>query len=335
MLQSKCDSTTSFKPQMSIVIPVVVIVAIIAIAVLSLSGCGGSSAGSSSAESSSSNATEPAPIKTVDDYSWEELSEISAEISNETTEEGAIEIAKKYNLVNSDGKLDGSQTKEIQLSDGSIATVQIAGFLHDDKTGGGKAGITFIFQDVIARHDMNPTMPYDPINGSIGAEVYENDNSGGWERSAMRSWLSIDGLSLLPEDLADRIVVIDKKTNNVGKSESVASVTTTSDKLWLYSACELAGKSRPHSYSSNYAKRDTFDEIINAEGVQYKLFRDCDVNANASNEILTKNYDGSPLYWWTRSADPETGGDFYECNGHVFGSGNASDSDGVVPGFCI
>lgn len=191
MFYSKCASnisdnagagvtTASPKPWMRIAACAVATIATIAIALFSLSGCGSSNTkASGSSGSSSSSSAEPVSTKSVDDYSWEELSEISEEISKEATEEDAIEVAKKYNLVNSDGELDGTQTKTVQLTDGTTATVQIAGFLHDDKADGGKAGVTFIFKDCIGEHDMNSS----------------NTNAGGWEASQMRSYLNSDALS--------------------------------------------------------------------------------------------------------------------------------------------
>lgn len=308
MLYPECDSNTSFRSWTKIAVSIVIAIAMITIALFSLSGCGGASAGSSSSGSPSSNTPEPAPVKTVDDYTWEELSEISAEISNETTEEGAIEIAKKYNLVNSDGALDGTQTKTIELTDGTTAVVQIAGFLHDDKTGGGKAGITFIFKGAITKRDMTSDEAY----------------SGGWEGSQMRSWLATSGMSMLPQDLSSKIVAVGKKTNNTGKTESVTSVTVTSDKLWLFSVVELCG----------YAG----DNVLAAEGSEYKLFRDCDVGLNSySNNILIKSSDGSVWDWWERS--PSTGllYTFYGVNteGDPIMGYDRLSFIGVVPGFCI
>ena len=301
----------------------VAVIAAIAIALFSLSGCGGSDTKApSSSGSSSSSSAEPVSTKSVDDYSWGELSEISEEISKEATEEGAIEVAKKYNLVNSNGELDGTQTKTVQLTDGTTATVQIAGFLHDDKADGGKAGITFIFKDAIAEHDMNPGRidPYHPY------EDPEGSNAGGWEGSAMRAWLSAEGISMLPSDLTDRIVAVDKKTNNVGETQSVASVTTTSDKLWLFSPTEI----------SRFDKDKRAYEIGSAEGTEYKLFRDCNVGLNHDYQFLEK--DG---WWWLRSPDSGNDQDFW-CVAHEFISDSwaldmdsAVDVCGVVPGFCI
>ena len=91
----------------------------------------------------------------VEAYTWDELSQISAEIGAAGDEAAAIEVAKKYNLCTPEGKLDGTQVKSVTLADGTQTTVQIVGFAHDDKTSGGKAGITFIFGDCVGEAPMN------------------------------------------------------------------------------------------------------------------------------------------------------------------------------------
>ncbi len=256
----------------------------------------------------------PSVKNSVNDYSWEELSKISAEIGAASDETAAIEIAKKYNLCTPDGKLDGNQIKEFQLKDGTTAKAQITGFAHDGKTGGGKAGITFIFNDAIARHDMS--------SGKT--------NAGGWKDSQMRAWLATDGLNMLPDDLKNALVEVDKKTNNVGETKSTTSVSVTADKLWLYSAAEFGG------YLDWYF--DSFcNDILNAEGSQYKLYRDMSVDNTGSNGILVKWFDGASCYWWERSPRPYGSGDFYGVNrdGNPNYAGDNSDAYGVVHGFCI
>ena len=320
-------AAVTIKPWKRIVIPVIAVIAMVIIALFSLSGCGGSNTKApGSSGSSSSSPAEPVSTKSVDDYTWEELSEISEEISKEATEEDAIEIARKYNLVNSNGKLDGTQTKTVQLTDGTTATVQIAGFLHDDKISGGKAGITFIFKDAIAEHDMNPKRN---LSGP-GASAVKGSNAGGWEGSAMCAWLSTEGLSMLPPDLADRIVAVDKRTNNVGETADVSSVTTTSDKFWLFSRIEVYGVDKD---SPAY-------DICSAEGAEYKLFRDCNVGLNRNYQFLKDGFNvpESMGYWWLRSPDPSSGLYFYCVYSRDSGSWIDTEaylSRGVVPGFCI
>ena len=325
-------ATTSPKPWMRVAACAVATIAAIAIALFSLSGCGGGggdarsgSSASKSAASSSSEDVEPSVedlIKpTVNDYTWGELSKISEEIAKASDESAAIEVAKKHNLTTKDGKLDGAQTKSVTLSNGVKTAVQIVGFAHDEKADGGKAGITFIFKDSIVTHNMNST----------------DSNAGGWEKSEMRSYLNSEGVNLLPSDLKQKVVSVKKLTNNVGVTESTSSVTSTSDRLWLFSYTELCGTINWTLGFNDAAHNGVF----NAEGSQYKLFRDMSVKVHGPNSILAKNLDGESYSWWERSPCPGTlnGGDDFVC---VKPNGVLSDSAdyatyfyGVVPGFCI
>ena len=180
----------------------------------------------------------------------------------------------------------------------------------------GKAGITFIFQDAVGHHSM-----YD-----VGT------NSGGWEASEMRSWLNSDLKEQLPSDLQDVIVPVSKMTNNVGKTQSASSVTATSDVLWLFSSRELCGQIDWYSYSDSYCK-----DVLNAEGVQYKLFRDMNVDSDNGNAILAKTSWRGRDAWWERSARPSHSDRFLRVspdgNPAHFVSPDAIGS--VVPGFCI
>lgn len=55
---------------------------------------------------------EAATVKSaVEAYTWDELSQISAEIGAAGDEAAAIEVAKKYNLCTPEGKLDGTQAQ--------------------------------------------------------------------------------------------------------------------------------------------------------------------------------------------------------------------------------
>lgn len=244
-------------------------------------------------------------------YTWEELSKISGEIGKARDEGAAVEIAKKYNLTTKDGKLDGTQTKSVTLSNGMQTAVQIVGFAHDEKANGAKAGITFIFKDIIGEHDMNSS----------------NTNAGGWERSQMRSYLSSEGLNLLPADLKEKVVAVSKLTNNVGETQDVSSVTPTSDRLWLFSLTELC---RTIGWSGN-------NDVLSAEGLQYKLFRDMNVNDGGSNSILEKRLNGKSYTWWARSPVPYNHDDFgcVMSDGDPYHAYNTDYLAGVVPGFCI
>lgn len=253
----------------------------------------------------------------TEDYTWEELSKISEEIAKAPDENSAVEVAKKYNLTTEDGKLDGNQTKSVTLANGMQTSVQIAGFAHDEKTDGGKAGITFIFKDIIGEHCMNSSYT----------------NSGGWEKSQMRSYLNSEGLNLLPSDLKQVVISVNKLTNNVGETQSISSITSTSDQLWLFSSIELYGASDPFGGSDA-----AYNDVLDAEGAEYKLFRDMSVNSTGSDiDDYVKNYRGQSDYWWMRSPCPRDSR--FMCVASVgyfdYSGTGAGVSNGICPGFCI
>lgn len=258
-----------------------------------------------------------APIKdSVNDYSWGELSNISSQISDADDEYDAISIAKKYHLVNDDEKLDGSQVKDLTLSDGTVAQVQIAGIYHDDLAdGSGKAGLTFIFKNGLTNHTVNSS----------------NTNSGGWEKSQVRTWLADEGIAMLPADLQNQIKNVKKKTNNTGKTESTSSVTTTSDKLWLFSPVELFG------ITDFYKDGDAYcNAILNAEGEKYKLFRDSNTAMGKNNNILAKQFNNTVCAWWTRSPLPILQDRFCGVNQDgLNANAPADDTYTVCPGFAL
>lgn len=258
---------------------------------------------------------EAATVKSaVEAYTWDELAQISDEIGAAGDEAAAIEVAKKYNLCTPEGKLDGTQVKLVTLTNNMTVPVQIVGFAHDDKTAGGKAGITFMFGDAIAEAPMNQT----------------DTNAGGWEASQMRAYLNGDGMALLPEDLKKVVAPVDKLTNNVGETQDVSAVTTTSDSLWLLSAAELCG-------SIDWYSDPSYNAVLNAEGFEYQLFRDTAVDSSNANDILVKNYQNSQYSWWERSPRPFLSGYFQGVIsvGYPGNHGYASYSNGVVPGFCL
>lgn len=260
----------------------------------------------------------------VEAYTWDELSRISAEIGAAGDEAAAIEVAKKYNLCTPEGKLDGTQVKSVALADGTQTTVQIVGFAHDDKTAGGKAGITFIFGDCVGEAPMNST----------------DTNAGGWEASQMRAYLNGDWRTQLPQDLDAVIVPVDKLSNNVGETDAVSAVTTTSDALWLFSLSELAGAVPAGRTGEGYGLfEEGYVDVLDAAGSQYGLFCDMGVGmGNSENACLVKTRTDTYAFWWLRTSEPRDGYCFLRVDQHGYtpsGSDGASCANYMVPGFCI
>lgn len=243
------------------------------------------------------------------------------------TDSQALALAEHYQLVNSDGRLDGTQTKSFTLTDGTRCTAQILGFRHDDLSdGSGKAGISWLFTDIVATHQWNPT----------------NSNSGGWKASSLRAYMNGELYNLLPAELKAAIKPVDKFTNNVGVTPNVAdsaSITKTSDRLWALAVVEAWG------YGDDYP-------LYNAEGSQYQLYEDAKIVAGSDEDhdgggvhsALRKSGSGTSV-WWLRTPSF----DFSDCScesdwlgrlwRHTYTIGSSGDTrcsaaNGVVPGFC-
>lgn len=319
------------RPKWPVIVAVIIIVvaaiAAIGIIVLSKNSESASVKPSSSISASEPSSSESEPSSaglttkaSTNDYSWEELSEISAKIADAESDLQATQIAREYNLCNADGKLDGTQKKEIKLSDGQTISAQIIGFRHDVKQDGSKAGISFLADECVALRCMN-------TNGS---------SDGGWKQSDLRSWLNSNFVSELPEDLQRAIVHVRKESNVVGMAPySKEVIGETIDGLWLPSAKELCGDVK---WATGKKADAGANDILNAEGDVYSLFQDAEIKDDGKNPILKMPYSGTSTAWWLRSVRSSEPDCFYyvDNNGkpHNY-DGRADTKLGVVPGFCI
>lgn len=246
----------------------------------------------------------------LNDYSWDEISQISQLISKKGDQNGAIEVAKKYHLCTSDGKLDGTQTKDVTLSGGTQAKAMIMGFNHDDKSdGSGKAGITFIFTDEVAKQNMCEKSDMD----SLYQKIQDNGSATlSWEDTSLHTWLTDSFTDQLPSELSDKIVAVNKTdtvmpltTSTVfdGREEfptadidmgSDPKTVTSSDKLWLPSYVEIASPDDTGLDDLGYSS------YLLQEGSQYQLFKDAGVKLGEPNKILG-TYDSEQGGWWLRT----------------------------------
>lgn len=270
--------------------------------------------------------------KALDDYSWEEISKISAEISTAASDEEGRAVAQKYGLVKEDGMLS-DQTKMIVLNGKRALDVRIAGIRHDDKADGtGKAGITFM---TVGAVDIRPMNEEDTI-------------VGGWEASSLRAWLDQELPSQLENDLAQAIVPVSKLTNNVGITDSIEDVTPTADRLWVYSVHEVCGDVTWDI--DEFRQRRGYEDVdgmVNAEGFQYEVFVQNGVSGVGDpNGFLSLSSSTGPSPWWYRTPYPfewtnlgNTGvnGYFYRVmdTGYPESIGAPQDPSSVVVGFCV
>ena len=258
---------------------------------------------------------------TLADYSWEELAIIGREMSRQPTRDAALAMAAEYHLVDEAGNmLDNTKNADIV----GLGTLQmrVIDVYHDDLANGeGKAGLTFLATNIPFTHCMNE----------------EDDITGGWESSNLRSWLNTTIYNSMSEDLRTSIAAVDKRTNNEGHSTSDTSVTSTVDYLWLPSMVELIGEIG-WTWPSDPDNSDGYNSITNAEGSQYALFEQEGVEALAGNGVITLSGDnGSTTAWWERTCSPSGVARFRGVTdagdpSEIF---DASSDLGVCVGFCL
>ena len=196
------------------------------------------------------------------------------------------------------------EEKTIELTTGEKVTLVILGFNHDDLTGGGKAGMTIGMKNLLAtRYAMNSS----------------STNAGGWDQSKMRTETMQTLLAQLPSDLRNSIKQVNKKATAGNAS---TTITTSSDKLFLFSEVEIDGTT-----TAGYAD----------EGEQYEYWKTIKDGTVAADRIkYLSNGGGSANTWWVRSPGVSSGGTFryVDSTGSV-NSGGANRTYGVSFGFCV
>ena len=256
------------------------------------------------------------PVRgSINDYTWDELSAISAEIAAASDDAAGLEVAMRYGLAGADGRLDGMQRKAVQLAGGTTDDVVIAGFRHDDKPGGGKAGITFVFADAVASHAMNNNAGFDERSDSDGY-----DAEGGWLASEMRAWLNGDFANELPADLRASLVDVAKPSvsipeflianvddNNIAEFTDESLMSSGVDKLWLPSVAEAGN---PSEDAEAVEERPEWTPVLAGEGSRYQLFADAEqagsLNAVRVRKLVGSSADAEPCRWWLRSVEDAT-----------------------------
>ena len=261
----------------------------------------------------------PSSAKSFSEYSASELAGIAQAIEKTSSRDEALSVAEQYGICNEDGTVT-TEANEITLTDGTTAELRVADIYTDDMADGGKAGITFLLSGSSLTHAMNTTAT----------------DQGGWESSALRSWLSSDAMDLLPDELATYIVPVEKMTNNTGYTVNTAAVTATEDSLWIPSFVEVYGTVNwnwESSYTSNY------NTILGSEGTQYAVFSESGVTGGfgTASEVEAKSGIGTDANtWWTRTSSPSSS-DHFRAVSTVSGPyavDNATQELGVVVGFC-
>ena len=193
--------------------------------------------------------------------------------------------------------------KTIELTTGEEVTFVILGFNHDDLASGGKAGITIGMKNLLA---------------TLYAMNSSTTNAGGWNNSEMRTSTMATLLSQLPSDLQSVIKQVNKKATAGSTS---TTITTSADKLWLFSEVEIDGTT-----FAGYAD----------EGEQYEYWKTVKDGKTLADRIKYLSNGGGYAYnWWLRSPNASA---YFRCinsAGGVNTGSPASKSYGVSFGFCV
>ena len=185
--------------------------------------------------------------------------------------------------------------KELDLGTEGVVHMQIVGIDVDELAdGSGKAPLTFISKELLATKQ----------------KMHSNaTTTGGWESTAMRTYLKNTIKPLIPAAVAAGI----KEVTKYSKSDDAANNNaTTTDDVWIPSVREIFGSSSTSVETSGPVYTDLFD--------------------NSSARV--KNLNGSADAWWLRSANDTIAFRRVDNKG-VTGNSNANYTRGVALGFCL
>ena len=257
---------------------------------------GGGSAGTDSAT------VQAAIAKDAKDWTLDEQEAVAEDIAAKGEASPAYAKAK--------AAMDAGTKFSVKLTNGKTLEYRITGINHDDLTdGSGKAGLTFLTTSTGIMSRMNAT----------------NTNAGGWEASELRAKMNSGEIwNLMPSDFQSKVKPVRKLTNNVDGADKDATVTATSDKLFLLSHSEFV----PTSYwASSYPWTSN-------EGTQYEAFEGKVTNNYGSNYAIANGE-----FWWERSFHPGNYSGVVFANvgesGYVTCEAGAASSVCVCPAWCF
>ena len=262
----------------------------------------------------------PTPGKTLDEYTWEEISYIS---SNGLAGEYGFQVgdAKAITLNGTVGSLtlDNYQTY-----------AYIIGINHDTELEGNNL-IHFQLAKTALSGGTDICFIDGSYNSSGSSAAFRMNtsrtNSGGWEDSYMRN--NICGTSksttsgrimgAIPAELRNALKSVTKYTNNTGNSSSSGAVTATTDFFFILSEYEVFGNiTYSNSYEANYQQQYAYYSAGNSK-VKYR-----------------HNSTGSAARWWLRSPRASTSNRFVDVyTGGTANRDGAYISLGFAPCFCV
>ena len=250
---------------------------------------------------------------TLNDYSWEEISAVSA--SGDAKNLFSVGDTKSIVLNGTVGETTFSNVK---------IDAYILGINHNAEVEGNNR-IHFCIGKVdnktIGLVD-NQYNQYPMTSSGYFSMSYgnSNTNSGGWEgcymRNSVMQWIK----NALPTDLQNVLKTVTKYTDNTGGgSNESSSVTATTETICLEAEFEVQGaRSYANSYEQNKQK-------------QYDYYK------NGNSKIRYKYNDTNIVVWWW-NRNPYSVNSHYFCNVNTDGSADITDSrycSAVAPCFYV
>jgi hypothetical protein len=205
------------------------------------------------------------------------------------------------------------EEKNITFTTGEQITVEVIGFDHDDKTDGGKAGITFSAKYITGAF-------FEVMNDSIfDGQDWTASNIGGWENSKMRTETLELWFARMPIDLKSQIKMVNKVTT-IGNISTDTQISQ--DKLFLFSGQEI--------YSQTVAG-------YKDEGTTYEYWRTVKNGTVEADRVKHKvSETGMPVRWWLRSPSVFNNINFLSINTLGVHEGYVADFYSYIFfGFCI
>ena len=143
-----------------------------------------------------------------------------------------------------------------------------------------------------------------------------NTNVGGWNSSAMRTYLNQSFYATLPDDVTAYIA---ERTVQYSSGNGGTSLVAATDKIWL-----------PR-------EKEIFGAVTNSASTEGATCSQFPIYATSANRIKTMGVSGAISYWWESSpsiysASPTTRFCFVFTDGSAY-LGGASGARGVVPCF--
>ena len=210
--------------------------------------------------------------------------------------------ASKYNV---------GDTKEVDLGSLGTHTVRISNMSEctNGETSETACGFVVEFADVITKQPFNST----------------NTNVGGWRDSELRTYINGTIYNALPSELQN-VISTTKVISGHGKISGETNFETQ-DKLYLLSSEEIYNDFS----NSSIAQYDT--SVGTSKQLDYYKKQGVTTSSYAG---AIKQYNGSNLYWWLRSAGSYNTNFFLTVtDSGGWSSFRAASSNGVSPAFRI